>query len=503
MAHQHLWTEDAEPPVFSSLAGDLDSEIVIVGGGITGLMTAYILAKAGKKPVVLEKDEIGHGETACTTAFLTSYIDVTLAELKRKLGKKRARQVLETGEKSIDLLEKIVREQRIECEFMRCPLHVFALNQKDAGRLKKEAGVARALGYAATFRENGLPFESFGYLEIPNQAKFHPQKFLNGLAQNIIKLGGSIYARTTVVKFGGKHGNVLTTDKGVVTAHHVVVATHSPIDNAYECPTRMVGYQSYVVAADAPAGSIPDGLYLDTDEPYHYLRVDALADRDRILLGGEDHVTGRAQDADQRFKRLEKQLGKFLGKTAFEVTHRWSGIVLETPDMLPYIGRSALNKHHFIATGYAGNGMTFGTAAAMIISDDLLGKRNAWAGLYTSKRVRGLWNLTRSGLNVGREWISGFFRKKPAAATKLKPGEGKILTIGGKALAVSCTASGTCTAVSAVCTHLGCHVQWNPGEKTWDCPCHASRFRPTGEVINGPAIKPLERFPDIEKKLGK
>lgn len=496
-SHNSPWAASLTGMTHPPLAGQKTADVVVVGGGLVGVMTAYLLAKAGKKVVLLERDSIGAGETGATTALCTMLPDARLAALRRTFGNDRAAQALASGQAAIDLIEEIVKAEGIACDFRRCAAHVYAASEGDVPMLREEERLALRFGFPVAFR-NGSGFERHGYLEVPAQAMFDPGKFLAALAERIIARGGQIHAGTPVTGFGGQDGATALTPSGSVAAGLVVVATHAPIDHRFEAPARLVGHQTYALAADIPKGSIAEGIYWDTARPYHYFRVDAGAAQDRIILGGEDHKTGQQADANAH-ANLEKYLHGLVGSQA-RVTHRWSGQVFETCDGLPFIGRSFFNRRHFIATGFAGNGITFGTLAAQIISDEIIGVSNRHAKLYSPRRLKGIATLMKNGVDLLRHFFGDRMRARSAGRERLAPGHGKVALIDGKRVAISCGPDGRCTAVSAVCTHLGCIVQWNTTERTWDCPCHGSRFKNTGEVLNGPAIAPLERFPSIEDR---
>ncbi len=500
---RRLWTENLPPldlPAgrqgLPKLEADLEVDTLIVGAGITGLMTAYMLAKAGKAPVVIEKDEhVASGETGSTTAFLTAMPDAGLAELQKTFGDKDARTAVMSGQSAIGIIEEIVRAEGIACEFMRVPAHIFAASPDDVSDLKKEAALAAAYGLDASFREEGLPFEHDGHLEIAAQAKFHPGMFLRELAARAVAAGARIYVDTAAVSCGSRH---VVTARGRITARRIILATHAPLGKGAES-VRISARMTYVVAARIPKGAIPEGLYWDTAKPYRYFRVDALEGHDRLMFGGFDHSAGKAIDTQEAFGKLEAALPSLLSGTRPEITHRWSGQVLKSDDGLPYIGNQLFGSHQ-IATGYDGNGMTFGVVAAKILSDRVLGKKNAWTRLYSPLRLKHPIKSLVQMYHIIRGKVADMKTPKESGKLDLKPGEGRVIVRDGKRLAVSCGQDGRCQAVSATCTHLGCTVGWNSAEKTWDCPCHGSRFKSTGEVMNGPAITPLKRLPMSEKE---
>ena len=256
----------------------------------------------------------------------------------------------------------------------------------------------------------------------------------------------------------------------------------------------MTSTQSYVIEAVIPSQQLPEALFLDTQDPYHYFRVDRSLLNDRIILGGEDHETGQASDAEARFAKLETFLKKLLPDAPYQIVRRWSGQLYETIDGIPYIGKTHTNKQWLIATGFAGNGMTFGVLSALIHRDLILGRENATTRLYRTRRFTGILHYMERGYNFVKEFVKGFFRNEEQDMRKIGHDEGAVVRINGEQVAVYKSKTGEVTKLSPLCTHLKCVVAWNPDGKTWDCPCHGSRFEKTGKVLNGPASKPLKRI---------
>ncbi len=486
------WSDQDTSTSFPKLQENLSTDIVIIGGGMTGLLSAYELCKAGKKVVLLERNQIGSGETLYTTAFLTYVTDTSLQDLHGTFGDEGATLTWSSGQKSIDQLERISKEEGIDCKFTRCPLRITATSQEERKHLLKEQELAQSFGFPLSFSEEITPLGTHGTLLVPDQATFHPIHFLHGLAKGITKLGGKIFEESPVEQFDSENPHRLQTSNGSVTGASVIVATHSPINNRFEAPMRLASTQSYVLRAILPKGSIPSGLYLDTQNPYHYLRIDEGAEKDALILGGEDVPTGDDKNTEERFTALERYLQTtILPKTHYTITHRWSGQLLETTDGLPYIGRSFECADHYIACGYAGNGITFAAVAARLLTDLLLKKESPEEALFTPKRLKGIGTLLKDGAHVLTEYLRGAGASATDTLEEIKPGEGKVIEHHGKKLAVFRTPAGALLCVSAICTHLGCTVRWNSTQTEWDCPCHGSRFDVQGRVLNGPAIDPL------------
>lgn len=491
-----IWQEDVVAPHFNpKLKGDHETGIVVVGSGVTGLTTAYLLQKTGKKVTVLEKDFLVSGESMRTTAFLNYVSDAGLTELVNRFGEEKARDVWKSMQAAIDKIEEIVKTEKIECEFMRCPFFYYAAAPRDKGKLIEEYELIKKLGFEVKLREDFK--EPYGSaLEFPNNAKFHPLRYLYSLAQIIVKNGGEIFEDTEVVSYEHLPEPKVKTDAGVVKAKQIIIATHNPNNWAFEVHTRIMPMQTYIMAGECDPNVLEEGTYADTLDPYHYFRLDRIGAKGRFLFGGEDHETGSGPEEDVH-AQLENYLHQFLPKGSFKITHRWSGQVIETVDGLPFIGESMLAPSHLLAgTGYAGDGYPFGTLSAMIMTDLVEGKENDWGKLYSTKRFRGVGTFFKLNAKYIKEMIAGRFRGKDAetALKELQPGSGVVVKENGKSVAAYKDEKGNIQKVSAVCTHLGCIVNWNDEAKTWDCPCHGSRFEKDGKVSRGPARKPLKKF---------
>jgi len=493
------WSSSAPFPAFGKLAADTEADVLVVGGGITGLTAAYLLAKAGKDVVLLDRDRCASIDTGHTTAHLTMVTDVGLTDLAKRFGTSHAQAAWDAGVAAIATIEDIVREEGIDAGFARVDgyLHVpLGEGAKDhRERLEADAKQAAELGFDAEFVESA-PLVNRPGVRFPGQGRFHPRRYLAGLAQALVAAGGRIHEQSEAEEFSDDTRSVKVNGH-TVKCGTAVIATHNPamgfrgVAGSTLFQTKLALYTSYVVAGNVERGSVPDSLWWDTADPYRYLRVEPGPDEDVVIFGGADHKTGQEEDTASCYRRLEDDLRAVI--PAVTLTHRWSGQVIETPDGLPYIGPSA--DRQYSATGYAGNGMTFGTLAGLMISDAILGRPNPWAELFDPGRkalTRGLWDYVKENADypyyLVRDRLVGAEAKSLRA---VKRGQGKIVARGGKKVAAYRDAAGTVTLRSAICTHMGCVVDWNTAEQTWDCPCHGSRFKPTGEVIAGPAESPL------------
>lgn len=487
------WKLSSKRPKYPTLNSTIEVDVAVVGGGIAGITTAYLLAKAGKKVAVLEQGKIADGVTAWTTAFVTAVTDTYLTDLQSMFGAKSASLVLKSGQEAIDELEKIITKEKIECEFSRCTARIYAMDKAGYEKIHHWQKIAKSHGFPAQVDKTSIGFANKGHLRIENQAKFHPVKYVKGLAKRSAMLGVKIFENSKVISVSDESPCVVKTSGGQVRAKQVVLATHSPFGDPDYVSVRIDAYQTYVIEAKIPCGILPEGLYWDTHVPYDYFRVDRFPDHDRIILGGQDHRTGQSDTTTEaRFAHLEKFLKRLLPRKKITIVRRWSGEVLETIDGLPYIGKAG--KNHYMSTGFSGNGMSFGILSAMINRDLILGKSNAVTKLYRPRRLKGFWNLIGRVCNFTIGLVKGRVSSSSKTLNDIPLDEGAIVTLKGKKTAVYRTPKGKILKLSPVCTHMGCMVQWNSAGKSWDCPCHGSRFKKEGGVMNGPAVKPLKKM---------
>jgi glycine/D-amino acid oxidase-like deaminating enzyme/nitrite reductase/ring-hydroxylating ferredoxin subunit len=491
------WTASASVPTFARLEEDLTVDVAVVGGGITGLTTAWLLATAGRRVALFERDRCAAHDTGHTSAHLTMVTDTRLSELARRLGRDHARAVWDGGLAAIAQIDQIVRDRGIDADFAWVDgyLHAPIDGDPDPAALRDEAAAAAGLGFDAEYVES-TPLVDRPGVHFPGQARIHPRKYLAGVASAVVEAGGRIYEQSDVGAFRDSPRS-LSVNGRTVSCADIVIATHNPLVGVADLTgaalfqTKLALYSTYVVAGRAETGRVPDALFWDTADPYHYLRIEPQRGFDVVLLGGGDHKTGQEFDTERCYRRLEQRLTALV--PGLELTHRWSGQVIETPDGLPYIGASADHQH--MATGFAGNGLTFGTLAAMMTADAILGRRNPWADLFEPRRKAlksGLWDYLKENADYPYYMIRGRFAGAEGRSLReVKRGEGKVIERNGQKAAVYRDASGAVVIRSATCTHMGCVVAWNAAEQTWDCPCHGSRFTTAGDVIGGPAETPL------------
>lgn len=501
---QPVWDETPLPQ-FPTLDRHHEVDVAIIGAGLTGLTAAILLKRAGLRVAVLERRRVGGVDTGCTTAHLTAVIDTDLSSLASAFGRDHAQAIWDAGFAAIDQIDTLAAELDIDCDFSWVPGFRHAAPELDgdelahaAEQLRAEAALARELGFDVDEVATTPLVDRPGW-RIENQALFNPRKYLRGLLERIDGDGSFVF-ESCDVQFGD--GDRLICGDYTIRAPHVFVATHNPLTGrqgtaeAAILQTHLALYTSYAMAARVPPPlDTALAAYWDTADPYHYMRVDRDDEGVRLIVGGEDHKTGQEADTRARFASLEAWLQRLVPSAS--VTHRWSGQVISTPDGLPFIGEVAPKQH--IATGFAGNGMTFGTLSAMIVRDAITGAApNPWRDLFDVNRpaiARGPFDYLRENADYPYYMVRDRFA---GASTRhlraVRRGDGRLVEVGGTIVAASRDDRGHLTLLSPTCTHLGCRVNWNQAERTWDCPCHGSRFTAKGEVLAGPAERPLEHL---------
>jgi glycine/D-amino acid oxidase-like deaminating enzyme/nitrite reductase/ring-hydroxylating ferredoxin subunit len=495
-----LWMDtpvlDAAPP----LRANEHADVVVVGSGIAGMSVAYELASRGKDVVVVDRGPIGKGMTSRTTAHLSADCDDGFHEMIARRGAPLASAWYESQAASIDRIETHQRELAIACDFRRVDGHLFLAPETDSEVLDREYEAARTVGMPV-FREQGVPFSgraSTPALRYPNQARFHPLKYLAGLAAAIRKAGGRFYAETIVQGVDEDENGVRVTTSDSVTVHakHAVVATNSPINDRFAIHTKQAPYRTYAMAFAVPAGGLADGLYWDTLDPYNYVRLQPGDDGEEILIvGGADHKTGEADDAPARFADLEAWMRKMWPDLGREL-NRWSGQVQETIDFSAFIGRNPGSARTYVATGDSGQGMTHGAVAGLLISDLIFNGNASWTEVYDPSRkpIKAAGRFVSENLTLAKNFAEYVAPGELRSWETLRPGHGAIVRRGLKKIAAYRDPQGRLHLHSAACSHLGCHLHWNSFESCWDCPCHGSQFAPDGTALNGPAVGGLKPF---------
>jgi glycine/D-amino acid oxidase-like deaminating enzyme/nitrite reductase/ring-hydroxylating ferredoxin subunit len=482
---------DARP-----LEGDRKCDVVIIGSGIAGISTAYELALQGQQTVILDRGRIAGGITARTSAHLAPLCDDLTSAMIKLRGEEMSRAFYESQAAAVDRIEEIQKREKIDCDFRRLDGYLFQAFNTDSKMIDEELDAVRKVG-APVHRLVGVPLagcENQHALRYPRQATFHPLKYLKGLTAAIESKGGMFCPQTMVQQIEERDGAVIvTTDRGTMTAKAVVVATNSPINDAFALHTKMSPYRTYAMAFSIPRDAIPDSLYWDTLDPYHYVRLQPGEGRtDFLIVGGADHKSGEADDADLRFEALEAWARNLIPAMK-EETHRWSGQVLDTIDYAAFIGRNPGSQNIYVHAGDSGQGLTHGVAGSLINSALITGADPKWQAVYepTRKTPSSISNYVRENLTAVKNFAEYLAPGELNSIAELKPGHGAIVRDGLTKVAAYRDASGTLHARSAACTHLGCHLHWNSFEVCWDCPCHGSQFGVDGTALNAPAIGPL------------
>lgn len=489
------WVE-AKLPRFPKLSASLKVEILVIGGGIAGLSTAYELIGAGHEVAVVDRGPIAKGMTARTSAHLSYEIDDTYAQVIAKHGEPVAKKYFESQKAAVDRIEEICRRERIACDFARLDLFVFAPDSQGRKKLEEEIEATTRLGFAGVeWAKAPLAGDQEACLRFRNQARFHPSRYLGGLARAIKRQGGRLYSQTPIISVAeSPRRAVAKTDDGLfIRAKTIIAATNTPITNRTAIHTKQAPYRTYVLTLEMPRQDTFDSLIWDTEDPYHYVRALRDDNESLLIVGGEDHKTGSGDDGEARLKRLEAWARERFPKLG-KVRHTWSGQVYEPVDYLPFIGRSPGHKNIFLVTGDSGEGLTMGVAASLILPDLIDGRKNIWAQPYRPDR-----KITKPSPAVTyvKDWV-GAVKDSITNAIQTDKTEddiprnnGAVITVDGKKVAAYRDPKGKLHRQSAACTHLGCTVQWNSFERCWDCPCHGSQFAPTGEVLQGPAMERL------------
>jgi glycine/D-amino acid oxidase-like deaminating enzyme/nitrite reductase/ring-hydroxylating ferredoxin subunit len=483
------WFDELKVTAYSPLIVDLTVDALVIGGGISGVTTAYLLAIEGLSVALAEKEKIGGRDTGHTTAHLTYMTDTRLSELVATHSKREARIAWQAGKAAMDFIRSTVEGLGLDCGLIRVPGYLAAAveSEEEKGLLKREAALAGNLGFDSTFIDSD-PVSGRSGIRFEDQMKFHPLRYLAGLVEQAWESGVLVFEDTEVTDF--RDGRVTANGrtiyfKDVFLTTHVPLQGNSATTGAAFFQTKLAPYSRYAIGARIPAAAMEELIWSDTADPFHFLRIDRHGDSGFAILGGEDHKTGQEAHTEEPYRRLEQHLARLLPEAV--VTHHWSGQVVETADGLPFIGQTG--EHQFIATGFSGNGMTFGTVAGLMARDAITGKDTPWARTFDPGRkvLAALGEYLKENRDYPVRMISDRMHVPEEDPAELPKGCGKVLEHDGERLAAYRDYRGELHLLSAVCPHLGCIVAWNKAEKTWDCPFHGSRFKATDEVIAGPA----------------
>ncbi|WP_051317266.1 FAD-dependent oxidoreductase [Ectobacillus panaciterrae] len=491
------WRDSAELSSFPKLSQDIQVDAAVIGGGISGITTAYLLAKEGLTVALLEADKILNGTTGHTTAKITAQHNLIYDELISHFGKEKARLYYEANSNALQFVKQIIADRNISCDFSEEDAYLYATSEQYAQKIMSEFQAYTKLDINGEFLERiPLDIKVTAALVMKKQAQFHPLKYLTDLTKAFVEAGGAIYEHTVAVDVEkGSHPRVITRDGHKVACDYVVSCSHFPFYDPAFYFTRMYAERSYVLGVKTKK-EFPGGMYLSVNDPVRSLRSTPINGEKLVLVGGESHKTGQGIDTMKHYEALEAFGEDVLGIEKH--VSRWSTQDLITLDKIPYIGHlSDRHPNIFVATGYRKWGMTSSTAAALLITDLITKKHNPYKELYTPSRFAADPSikhfLTTNG-DVAKHLLEGKLEFPLRTPEELVTGEGSVVRVDGKRAGAYKDDEGVLHIVDTTCTHLGCEVEWNRGDRTWDCPCHGSRFSIDGDVIEGPAQKPLKKL---------
>jgi glycine/D-amino acid oxidase-like deaminating enzyme/nitrite reductase/ring-hydroxylating ferredoxin subunit len=491
-----FWIGTTPETDYPTLGDGIEVDVAVVGAGITGITAAALLKREGKSVALLESKRIVRGATGYTTAKVTAGHGLSYGQIRKKHGDDGARLYAESNLAAIERIAQLCEEGGIDCDFERRANYVYAESDEEAQQVEQEVEVQRRAGLPVSLvRETPLPYPVAAAVRMDDQAQFHPRKYLLALAATIPGDGSHVFEQTRVQTV--KHGEPceVIADQGVVRARDVFVATHLPILDRGLFFAKTYPHRSYALAAPIDPGDAPDGMFINAGTPTRSIRTMRDGERLYLNVGGNGHKPG-AEDEPPKYEELEEFLRRHW-PSAGEVEYRWSTQDYMPHDKVPYIGRLRRGARHlYTATGYQKWGMTNGTVAALIVSDAILGRENPWAELYDAKRIKPLAALpgfVKENASAGLHFFADRLKApEKRSAEDVAPGEGAIVGGRGRKTAVYRDEDGTVHALSPVCRHLYCHVDWNAAERSWDCPCHGSRYAADGRVIQGPATEDLK-----------
>ncbi len=485
---------------FDILSKNIETDICIIGSGIFGITCAYYLSKLGYHVVVIEKEEsIATKTTGFTTGKITSQHGLFYNYLISSYGKKFAKDYLESHEKAINNIKEIINLEKIKCDFEYKNNYVYTTNTSDLYSIKKEVDSVNSLGYNCEFvTKTGLPFEIKGAICFKNQAQFNPLKYIYGLSDSIISNNGKIYTKTTAIDIKKNIDNYLVyTNKNTIKSKYVIAASHYPflkLPGLYF--SKMYQSTSYVIAVDTKE-TLFNGMYINNSAPIFSFRTGKYKGKDLLIVAGSDHKTGKPSSYKDSYGLLENEVKKYYPNC--EVLFRWNTEDCISLDKIPYIGSySLLMPNVFVGSGFKKWGMTSSNVAANIIVDKICKKNNKYEYIYRSSRIKPLKNsdefknmLVQSTNSL---LIDKYFRHSNMSFEKIAKDSGSIVEINNEKVGIYKDPSGNIYAVKPICTHLGCLLSWNDIDKTWDCPCHGSRFNYDGKNLYNPAFKNLKSY---------
>lgn len=493
---ESYWLSSVDIPEFPALENTIETDVAVIGGGITGITTAYLLAKEGRKVTLATAGRLIGGTTGYTTAKVTAQHDLIYDEYLSHFGEEKAGLYYRANQEAIEFIARLVEREGIDCDFVREDAYVYGTSDSSVDKIRKEYEAYERLGIpGAVVTELPIPVPVRAAIGMRNQARFHPVPYLVHLIKEFVRMGGVVYEHTTVKTVEEGEPTRANVREGVdIVCRDLVSAAHFPVFESGWFFARLHAGSSYVLAARVP-GELPAGMYISADSPTRSVRTVEYGGERLLLVGGESHKTGESACTIRHYEALEQWAREVFG--AVEFPYRWSSNDFITTDNLPYIGRINEKKpHSYVATGYRKWGMTTGTVAALLLTDLLMGRANPYEELYSPSRLKldpDVKNLLVQGAEVAGHFVGGKLEWLNRKTEELKPDEGALVRIDGKKTGAYRDPQGELHLVDATCTHMGCEVKWNNADRTWDCPCHGSRFDYRGEVIEGPAAKPLAK----------
>ena len=492
-----LWIETAPPTIdHPTLTGEVEADVAVLGAGVTGLTAALLLKEAGLRVAVVEAERVAMGATVRSTVKVTAGHGLLYSELVKRFDVETARTYAEANMAGLEEIVSMAERLGIDCDLERRPNHVWADSAVERERLQVEVGIERELGLPSSLLDTAeeLPFEVTGLLRMDDQAQFHPRRFLLGLAAAVDGDGSSVFEHSRAHGVDQGDGDcVVRVPEGSIRARHVIVATHYPFLNRGFFFAKLYPHREYAIAVRVEPERVR-GMYINAGTPTRSLRQASDAQGELLVVVGEGHKVGEEDPTEDRYLTLEDWASRHFGTGP--APYRWSTQDPYSMDRLPFVGPIARwSRRVWLATGYGTWGITNAAAAAIMLRDAILGVENPWARVFDPQRLtprQSAGDFARENVKVAGHFVGDRLRSVFASVEDLGPGEGRVVRDGIKPVAVARDDRGELHAVSATCTHLGCLVAWNGAERSWDCPCHGSRFGIDGEVLHAPAVEPLK-----------
>jgi glycine/D-amino acid oxidase-like deaminating enzyme/nitrite reductase/ring-hydroxylating ferredoxin subunit len=491
-----LWQDTKQQYTTQPFAERDEWDVIIVGGGITGISTALRLQEAGKRCLIIEAENLCFGTTGGTTAHINTLLDTPYSTIAQNFGDDNARLVANAAKEAVESIRNNIRQYNINCGFSEADAYLFAQDNSQEKELEGIFTATKAAGLSAAFTNKvPVPISFTKAICVKGQAKFQPLDYVIGLAEAYEKLGGAIIQHCRVTGVENNELVEVETAQGIFKARDLIYATHIP-PGVNLVHLRCLPYRSYAMAVLLSDGKYPEDLSYDMYDPYHYYRTQVVDGQPYLIAGGKDHRTGDADNTEQHFLQLEATIRKHFAVA--EIKYKWSSQYYESSDGLPYIGSlPGQPEHIYVATGFGGNGMTYSHVAAAILEKLIMNEGSPYIPLFDPNRLKpvaGFKNFMKHNLTVVKDLVSGFFpADKLGSLSGMAHGEGRIVDYEDDKVAIYKDEEGNIHALHTLCTHLKCEVKWNGAERSWDCPCHGARYDIDGNVLNGPADRGLEK----------